>query len=99
MGMTTQTPREDRSGRRAGFVLFVIGMVALAVVFILAAIAFARLPAEIADAKRVAEQGLGRILASAAAKAVFLLVMTYAGSLFASKGLDLYQAAGRKEGR
>lgn len=79
--------------------MFASGMVALAVVFTLAAIAFTRLPAEIADAKRVAEQGLGRILASAAAKAVFLLVMTYAGSLFASRGLELYQAAGRKEGR
>ncbi len=97
--MTTQTPREDRPGGRAGFVLFLVGMLALAVVFVLAAIAFTRLPAEIADAKRVAEQGLGRILAAAAAKAVFLLVMTYAGSLFASKGLELYQAGRRKEGR
>lgn len=82
-----------------GVTLFCLGVVGIVIVFVLAAVAFANVPAQIADAKRVAEQGLGSILSGAVVKAVFLLVMTYAASLIASKGMDLYHTAGRKDDR
>jgi len=92
-------PVRNAGGRGAGRWLFALGMAAIGVVFVLAAITFAKLPKEIADPARVAEQGLGRMVVAAVVKAVFLLVMAYAGSLFASKGLELYQAACGKEGQ
>ena len=82
-----------------GVTLFCLGVIGIAIVFVLAAVAFANVPAQIADAKRVAEQGLGSILSGAVVKTVFLLVMTYAASLIASKGMDLYHTAGRKDDR
>ena len=79
--------------------MFCMGVVGIVVVFVLAAVAFANVPAQIGDAKRVAEQGLGSILSSAVVRAVFLLVMTYAASLIASKGMELYHTAERKDDR
>ena len=87
------------ASRGIGVTLFCLGVVGIVIVFVLAAVAFANVPTQIADAKRVAEQGLGSILSGAVVKAVFLLVMTYAASLIASKGMDLYHTAGRKDDR
>jgi hypothetical protein len=78
-------------------VIFVAGLAMLAGVFVLAAHAFADFSAALADPDRSASLGVGRILATAAARMGFLLVMTLAASLFAAKGLDLYRAAGRGE--
>ena len=86
------------ASRKIGIGLFCVGMTALVVVFALAAFAFARVPAQIADRELVAEQGVGGILAAAVVKAVFLLVMTYAASLVASKGVDLLYV-NRDEGK
>jgi len=86
-----------RNGRKIGLALFCIGITALVVVFVLAAVAFARLPAQIEDPDLVAQRGVAGILAAAAVKALFLLVMTYAASLVASKGIELSHA-GRDEG-
>lgn len=80
-----------------GAAIFAVGLVMLVVVFVLAAQAFAEVPATLADPVRSVELGVGRVLATAAARAAFLLVMTLAASLFAAKGLDLYRVAGRGE--
>lgn len=92
-------PAVRSASKGIGVTLFCLGVVGIVIVFVLAAVAFANVPAQIADAKRVAEQGLGSILSGAVVKAVFLLVMTYAASLIASKGMDLYHTAGRKDDR
>jgi hypothetical protein len=78
-------------------VIFIAGLAMLAAVFVLAAEAFAEASAALADPVRSVELGVGRILATAATRAGFLVVMTLAASLFAAKGLDLYRAAGRGE--
>ncbi len=86
-----------RTGRSIGIALFAIGIAALIVVFALAAVAFARVPAQIEDPNLVAQRGVGGVLAAAAVKALFLLVMTYAASLLASKGIELSHAAGDED--
>jgi hypothetical protein len=77
--------------------IFIAGLAMLAVVFVLAAEAFAEVSAALADPARSVELGVARILAMAAARTGFLVVMTLAASVFAAKGLDLYRAAGRGE--
>lgn len=79
--------------RRLGAGIFALGLLLLALVFTLAAIAFAQVPARLASPPG----GVAALLAVALVRTLFLLVMAYAASLLASKGLELYQA-GREEG-
>lgn len=72
--------------------IFTIGIALLVLVFVLAVMAFLQLPLIVAS-DRPAPQGIVTVLAVAAVRAVFLLVMAYVSSLLASKGLDLYAAA------
>jgi len=87
--MTDQKLESHRPGRLLGALIFALGVGLLVVVFVLAAIAFIEVPARIAGPSG-AQHGIGSVLAGAATSAVFLFVMAYAGSLVASKGLELY---------
>jgi hypothetical protein len=97
--MNSQTTRTAGGGRTLGAVIFALGVGLLAVVFALAAIAFAEVPASLAEPARSGAQSIGQVLTSAASKTLFLFVMAYAGSLLASKGLELYHAARDESGK
>jgi len=98
--MTHQASESHGPGRWLGALIFAMGVGLLVVVFVLAALAFVQVPAGIAGPSG-AQHGIGSVLAGAATKGVFLFVMAYAGSLVASKGLDLYavsrEAARKRE--
>jgi len=95
--MNSEKTGANRSGRWLGALIFAIGVAMLVIVFVLAAGAFAEVPAALARPQ--AEGGLVRALGVTGARAAFLLVMAYVSSLLASKGLDLYQAAQGKSGK
>jgi hypothetical protein len=97
MTTTPEVPQGRPAGRAWGLVIFIAGLAMLAAVFVLAAEAAADFSAALADPVRSVELGVGQILATAAARAGFLLVMTLAASLFAAKGLDLYRASAQGE--
>ncbi len=96
--MDADRKRNNRPGRLLGALIFAVGVVMLVVVFVLAAGAFAEVPAALGGAKGSSGGGLGGALAATGARAAFLLVMAYVSSLLASKGLDLYQAARGESG-
>jgi ABC-type anion transport system duplicated permease subunit len=91
--MSAQNQTSSHAGRLLGGIIFGIGMVLLLVVFVLAARAFSQVPEGLKASMSASEPGVGVLLAGAAIRAVFLIVMAYASSLMASKGLDLYQAS------
>ncbi|UCC67541.1 MAG: hypothetical protein JSV79_10490 [Armatimonadota bacterium] len=91
--MSAQGKTTNRAGRRVGALIFAVGLIMLVVVFALAAAAFQQIPAALGADEAGSGPGLGSALAAIGARAAFLLVMAYASSLLASKGLDLYQAA------
>lgn len=91
--MGSERRTTSRGGRFLGGLIFAAGVVMLVAVFVLAAGAFAEIPAALAKAKGTSGPGLGSALATTGARAALLLVMAYVSSLLASKGLDLYQAA------
>lgn len=90
--MATEHSGRYAAGRTLGIIIFVLGIVLLVVVFALAAITFGQLARAMADPS-AAGPGIPTVLAAAAVRAVFLLVMAYVSSLLASKGLDLFSAA------
>jgi hypothetical protein len=69
--------------------VFGVGLAMMLGVFVLAVMAFLRVPAALAGAA----DKLGRSLAIAGVQIGFLFVMAYLSSLFASKGLELFAAA------
>jgi len=91
--MSIQNQTSSRTGRLLGGVIFGIGMVLLLMVFVLAARAFSQVPEGLEASVSASEPGVGVVLAGAAVRAAFLIVMAYASSLMASKGLDLYQTS------
>ena len=88
----------NRAHRRLGAFIFVVGILMLLAVFALAALSFAQVPQALAASRASPGPSLGARLAVVAARAAFLLVMAYASSLVAAKGLDLYQAAQGRRG-
>ena len=90
--MRTENQTSSRAGRLLGGIIFAIGMALLLVVFVLAARAFSEVPDGLEASASASEPGVGVVLAGAAVRAAFLIVMAYASSLMASKGLDLHQA-------
>ncbi len=91
--MSAEGTRGSRAGRWVGGLIFAVGVVLLVVVFALAAGAFADIPAALGEGEGGSGSNLGGALAATGARAALLLVMAYASSLLASKGVDLYQAA------
>jgi len=77
-------------------VIFAVGVALLCVVFVLAAVTFGQVP-RVMGSPAAAERGSASILGAAAVRALLLFVMAYAGSLVASKGLELHMA-GRRGG-
>jgi flagellar basal body-associated protein FliL len=90
--MAAQEAPSGSAGRSMGIVIFTVGIALMAVVFVLAILTFQQLPQLLAS-DQPPPQGILAVLAIAAARAVFLLVMGYVSSLMASKGLDLYAAS------
>ena len=90
--MTAQGMPSGSVGRAIGIVIFIVGIVLLAVVFVLAILTFRQLP-QILASDQPPPQGILTLLAIAAVRAVFLMVMGYVSSLLASKGLELYSAS------
>jgi uncharacterized protein YqhQ len=90
--MSDSSTAPGSAARSVGILIFTIGIALLVLVFVLAVMAFLQLPLIVAS-DRPAPQGIVTVLAVAAVRAVFLLVMAYVSSLLASKGLDLYAAA------
>jgi TRAP-type C4-dicarboxylate transport system permease small subunit len=78
----------ERSGRRLGMVVFVIGVISLLVVFALAVGAFSGV-AQGLKRGPVTLDAAGGLVALAVARAFLLMAMAYAGSLLASKGIEL----------
>lgn len=91
--MNVETDKPSRASRWVGGLLFAVGMAMLIVVFGLAATAFMEVPEALAAGGQASAAGLAPALAGTAARVGFLLVMAYVSSLFASKGLELYEAA------
>jgi len=91
--MACEGVAESRAGRWVGALVFAVGLALLLVVFGLAAAAFAALPEAIAAGPELQGQGVGPALALAGGRALFLFVMAYAGSLVASKGLEMHYRA------
>ncbi len=95
--MTVETQR-DVGARRAGGVILGVGVALLLAVFAIAVHTFAGLPRQMQAANASTLEGAGRVLAIAGARAVLLFAMAYAGSLVASKGLELYHFATHQHG-
>ena len=91
--MNGETGRPHRAGRFLGGLIFAVGLGMLIAVFVLAAAAFAQVPAALGSSGRSSGQGLAVALGVTAARVGFLVVMAYASSLVASKGLELLEAA------
>jgi hypothetical protein len=83
-----------RGGLCVGGLVFGIGLAMMLGVFVMAVMAFIRVPAALATPA----DSLGRSLAVAGVQIGFLFVMAYLSSLFASKGLELFAAARGSEG-
>jgi hypothetical protein len=90
--MAAQDVHVGSAGRSFGMVIFAIGVALLAAVFVLTILTFRQLP-QILASDQPAPQGMLTVLAIAAVRAVFLIVMGYVSSLIASKGLELYAAS------
>lgn len=93
--------KTDLFGRILGIVVFLAGIVVLAVVFVMAYHFFTSPDSHIQIARQAKSQEapttqLGISALSMLARILALIVMTIVGSLIASKGIHLYfQAAGR----
>ncbi len=85
-----ELPRREAKARAFGAVLLAVGAILLLAVFALALRTFMTLPAQLRAAGAATLEGAGRVLAVAAAQALFLFVMAYAASLLASKGVEFY---------
>jgi|WetSurMetagenome_2_1015567.scaffolds.fasta_scaffold788271_1 hypothetical protein len=79
-------------GRALGIVMLVVGAALLLLVFILAARTFAGLSGP-AHGSGAGLESASALLAGIAARTAMLLVMAYASSLVASKGIELYAAS------
>jgi hypothetical protein len=90
--MAAQDASSGSAGRSFGMIVFAIGVALLAAVLILAMLTFRQLPQVLASDQPV-PQGILTVLAIAAVRALFLIVMGYVSSLIASKGLELYSAS------
>jgi hypothetical protein len=80
-------------GRVAGVVMLVIGSALLLVVFFLAARTFAGLSAPAHGSSASGLESASALLARIGARTAMLLVMAYASSLVASKGIELFAAS------
>jgi len=79
------------AGRWIGGVIFFVGLGMMGVVFALAVMAFMRVPEALLSGSDDAP--LSRPLGAAGVQIGFLFVMAYLSSLFASKGLELFEAS------
>lgn len=82
----------SQGSRILGVVVFILGLVALLLVFVLAVITFMALPQALKQGPLTLDAA-GGLLALAVARAFLLLAMAYAGSLFAAKGIEFYAVA------
>ena len=80
-------------GRALGIVMLVIGTALLILVFVLAALTFAGLSGPAHSSAGAGLESASGLLAGIAARTAMLLVMAYASSLVASKGIELYAAS------
>jgi hypothetical protein len=90
--MAEQQSGVHRAGQWVGGLVFALGLLMMAAVFIAAVVTFLQVPAALAAGGRIGGS-LGRALAEAGVRIGLLFVMAIVSSLFASKGLELYAAA------
>jgi uncharacterized membrane protein len=89
----------SKGGRTAGIAVFALGIVILLFVFALAYGMFTSSPDEVFSSGKSGEAtaaGLGSALALVLIKVALLFVMAIAGSLIASRGIQLYLGSGEK---
>ena len=80
-------------GRVLGIVMLVVGALLLLLVFLLAARTFADLSGPAHGGTGTGLESASVLLAGIGARTAMLLVMAYASSLVASKGIELYAAS------
>ncbi|MCL6628336.1 MAG: hypothetical protein K6U00_01890 [Armatimonadetes bacterium] len=92
----------DRRGRFVGMVVFALGIAVLIFVFIIAYTMFKSPVSHLlptAGGKAPSAMDLGTAVAWVAVRIGLLFIMTLAGSLIASKGIQLYLGSGTADSR
>jgi len=93
MEETSVTASRELPGRAAGIIIFALGVILLLLVFVWAYQLFVQAAHSLSSttsASGASSPPLGRYLAGSAVRLAFLFVMSYAASLVATKGLQLY---------